>query len=68
MSDGTSECMEGKNIKQTIQKVGQSMAPLEAQPSSVRIELRPSLVGYTYPLSILARCAWASVATRYPRA
>jgi CheY-like chemotaxis protein len=34
-----------RDIKQTIQKVGQSMAPLEAQPSSVRIELRPSLVG-----------------------
>jgi CheY-like chemotaxis protein/PAS domain-containing protein len=34
-----------RDIKQTIQKVGQSMAPVEAQPSCVRIELRPSLVG-----------------------
>ncbi|MGD9636107.1 MAG: response regulator [Pirellulales bacterium] len=34
-----------RDIKQTIQKVGQSMAPVEAQPSSVRVELRPSLVG-----------------------
>lgn len=34
-----------RDIKQTIQKVGQSMAPVEAQPTSVRVELRPSLVG-----------------------
>ena len=34
-----------RDIKQTIQKVGQSMAPVEAQPSCVRVELRPSLVG-----------------------
>jgi CheY-like chemotaxis protein/PAS domain-containing protein len=34
-----------RDIKQTIQKVGQSMAPVEAQPTSVRPELRPSLVG-----------------------
>jgi CheY-like chemotaxis protein len=34
-----------RDIKQTIQKVGQSMAPVEAQPVSGRVELRPSLVG-----------------------
>ncbi len=34
-----------RDIKQTIQKVGQSMAPLEAQPSGVRVELRPAMVG-----------------------
>jgi CheY-like chemotaxis protein len=34
-----------RDIKQTIQKVGQSMAPVEAQPSCVRIEPRPALVG-----------------------
>ncbi|MEX2091631.1 MAG: response regulator [Pirellulales bacterium] len=34
-----------RDIKQTIQKVGQSMAPVEAQPSCVRIEMRPTLVG-----------------------
>ena len=34
-----------RDIKQTIQKVGQSMAPVEAQPSGVRVELRPTLVG-----------------------
>ena len=34
-----------RDIKQTIQKVGQSMAPVEAQPMSGRVELRPSLVG-----------------------
>jgi CheY-like chemotaxis protein/putative methionine-R-sulfoxide reductase with GAF domain/PAS domain-containing protein len=34
-----------RDIKQTIQKVGQSMAPVEAQPGGARIELRPSLVG-----------------------
>ncbi len=34
-----------RDIKQTIQKVGQSMAPLEAQPSCVRVEMRPTLVG-----------------------
>ena len=34
-----------RDIKQTIQQVGQSMAPVEAQPVSVRVEPRPSLVG-----------------------
>jgi len=34
-----------RDIKQTIQKVGQSMAPTEAQPISARVELRPALVG-----------------------
>ncbi len=34
-----------RDIKQTIQKVGQSMAPVEAQPSCVRVEMRPTLVG-----------------------
>jgi CheY-like chemotaxis protein/PAS domain-containing protein len=34
-----------RDIKQVIQKVGQSMAPTEAQPLSARIELRPALVG-----------------------
>jgi two-component system, sensor histidine kinase SagS len=34
-----------RDIKQVIQKVGQSMAPAEAQPPSARVELRPALVG-----------------------
>jgi CheY-like chemotaxis protein/PAS domain-containing protein len=34
-----------RDIKQVIQKVGQSMAPVEAQPASARVELRPALVG-----------------------
>jgi CheY-like chemotaxis protein/GAF domain-containing protein len=34
-----------RDIKQVIQKVGQSMAPVEAQPPSARVELRPALVG-----------------------
>jgi CheY-like chemotaxis protein len=34
-----------RDIKQVIQKVGQSMAPTEAQPVSARIELRPAIVG-----------------------
>lgn len=34
-----------RDIKQVIQKVGQSMAPSEAQPPSARVELRPALVG-----------------------
>jgi CheY-like chemotaxis protein len=34
-----------RDIKQVIQKVGQSMVPTEAQPPSARIELRPALVG-----------------------
>lgn len=34
-----------RDIKQVIQKVGQSMAPAEAQPLAARIELRPRLVG-----------------------
>lgn len=34
-----------RDIKQTIQKVGQSMAPVEAQPDCVRVALRPPLVG-----------------------
>jgi CheY-like chemotaxis protein/putative methionine-R-sulfoxide reductase with GAF domain len=34
-----------RDIKQVIQKVGQSMAPTEAQPASTRIELRPAIVG-----------------------
>lgn len=34
-----------RDIKQVIQKVGQSMAPIEARPSSVCIEPRAALVG-----------------------
>jgi CheY-like chemotaxis protein len=34
-----------RDIKQVIQRVGQSMAPTEAQPPSARIEQRPALVG-----------------------
>jgi two-component system, sensor histidine kinase SagS len=34
-----------RDIKQVIQKVGQSMAPTEAQPTAVRCEPRPILVG-----------------------
>jgi CheY-like chemotaxis protein/GAF domain-containing protein len=34
-----------RDIKQVIQKVGQSMAPVEAQPTAVRCEPRPLLVG-----------------------
>jgi len=34
-----------RDIKQVIQKVGQSMAPTEAQPTAVRVEPRPLLVG-----------------------
>jgi len=34
-----------RDIKTVIQKVGQSMAPVEAQPSAVRVEPRPLLVG-----------------------
>jgi CheY-like chemotaxis protein len=34
-----------RDIKQVIQKVGQSMAPSQAQPPSARVELRPALVG-----------------------
>jgi two-component system, sensor histidine kinase SagS len=34
-----------RDIKQVIQKVGQSMAPAEAQPSAARVETRPLLVG-----------------------
>ncbi|MEX2306484.1 MAG: response regulator [Pirellulales bacterium] len=34
-----------RDIKHVIQKVGQSMAPTEAQPPSARVELRPNLVG-----------------------
>jgi CheY-like chemotaxis protein/GAF domain-containing protein/PAS domain-containing protein len=34
-----------RDIKQVIQKVGQSMAPTEAQPTAVRCEPRPLLVG-----------------------
>lgn len=34
-----------RDIKQVIQKVGHSMAPVEAQPLSARVELRPALVG-----------------------
>jgi CheY-like chemotaxis protein/GAF domain-containing protein len=34
-----------RDIKTVIQKVGQSMAPVEAQPSAVRVEPRPVLVG-----------------------
>jgi hypothetical protein len=33
-----------RDIKQVIQKVGQSMAPTEAQPTSARVELRPDPV------------------------
>lgn len=34
-----------RDIKQVIQKVGQSMAPVEARPQCVRVEPRPTLVG-----------------------
>jgi CheY-like chemotaxis protein len=34
-----------RDIKQVIQKVGQSMAPAEAQPGAARVEPRPLLVG-----------------------
>jgi CheY-like chemotaxis protein/PAS domain-containing protein len=34
-----------RDIKQVIQKVGQSMAPSEAQPPSARVEMRPALIG-----------------------
>jgi CheY-like chemotaxis protein len=34
-----------RDIKQVIQKVGQSMAPTEAQPTAARVEPRPLLVG-----------------------
>jgi len=34
-----------RDIKQVIQKVGQAMAPTEAQPMCARVELRPALVG-----------------------
>ncbi len=34
-----------RDIKQVIQKIGQSMAPTEAQPSAVRVEPRPLLAG-----------------------
>ena len=34
-----------RDIKQVIQKVGQSMAPAEAQPIAARVEIRPALVG-----------------------
>jgi CheY-like chemotaxis protein/PAS domain-containing protein len=34
-----------REIKLVIQKVGQAMAPVEAQPSVVRVEPRPLLVG-----------------------
>ena len=34
-----------RDIKQVIQKVGQSMAPTEAQPPAARVELRPALGG-----------------------
>jgi CheY-like chemotaxis protein len=34
-----------RDIKQVIQKVGQAMAPAEAQPQAARVELRPALVG-----------------------
>jgi DNA-binding NtrC family response regulator len=34
-----------RDIKQVIQKVGQSMAPAEATPPAARVELRPALVG-----------------------
>jgi CheY-like chemotaxis protein/PAS domain-containing protein len=34
-----------REIKLVIQKVGQAMAPTEAQPPSIRVELRPELVG-----------------------
>lgn len=34
-----------REIKLVIQKVGQAMAPAEAQPSSARVEPRPLLVG-----------------------
>ena len=37
--------MNARDIKQVIQKVGQTMAPIEARPAAARIEQRPGLVG-----------------------
>ncbi|QDT68215.1 Response regulator MprA [Planctomycetes bacterium MalM25] len=37
--------LNARDIKQVIQKVGQSMAPTEARPACVRVEQRPLLVG-----------------------
>lgn len=37
--------MNARDIKQVIQRVGQSMAPIEARPAAGRIEQRPALVG-----------------------
>jgi CheY-like chemotaxis protein/PAS domain-containing protein len=34
-----------RDIKRVIQKIGQSLAPIEAQPVAVRVEQRPLLVG-----------------------
>lgn len=34
-----------RDIKRVIQKIGQSLAPVEAQPEAVRVEQRPQLVG-----------------------
>jgi CheY-like chemotaxis protein len=34
-----------RDIKQVIQKIGQALAPAEAQPPAARVETRPSLVG-----------------------
>lgn len=37
--------INARELKHVIQKVGQSMAPTEAQPLAARVELRPGLVG-----------------------
>ncbi|MEM1305365.1 MAG: GAF domain-containing protein, partial [Planctomycetota bacterium] len=34
-----------RDIKQVIQKIGQSMSPVEARPNCVRVEPRPTLIG-----------------------
>jgi CheY-like chemotaxis protein/PAS domain-containing protein len=34
-----------RQLKQVIQKVGQAMAPMEAQPIAGRVDIRPALVG-----------------------
>jgi CheY-like chemotaxis protein len=34
-----------RDIKQVIQKIGQSLAPVEAQPAAFRVEQRPTLIG-----------------------
>ncbi len=37
--------INARELKQVIQKVGQTMAPAEAQPAAARVDFRPALVG-----------------------